>query len=64
MLSPFAASKYGDMQLYHYSATDRLHAVKSFNLEQCKAALELTDLQKTVRVAVERRMRKLEKEAA
>jgi len=39
----------------------RLYCVKKFSLEECKAALELSDLQKAVRIAIERRIRKLSK---
>jgi len=39
----------------------RLYCVKTFSIEECKAALELADLQKSVRLAIERRIRKLEK---
>jgi len=42
----------------------RLSCVKDFSIKQCKAALELPDLQKTVRLAIERRIRKLSKAAA
>jgi len=39
----------------------RLYCVKNFSLEQCYAALEMRDLQKSVRLAVKRRIRKLSK---
>lgn len=42
---------------------DRCYRVKKFGAEECRAALALPDLEKTVRVACERRLRKLEKEA-
>ena len=44
-------------------AYDRIIRVRNFNLAQCRQALALDDLQKTVRTALERRIRKLEKTA-
>ena len=38
---------------------DRLDMVKKFNVAQCRAALKLPYIQKTVRKALERRLRKL-----
>jgi len=49
---------------YSTGAADRLDTVKRFDAAQCRAALTLPDLQKTVRTAVERRLRKLEQENA
>lgn len=43
---------------------DRLCRVKNFTLAQCRQALALDDLQKTVRLALERRVRKLERESS
>jgi hypothetical protein len=40
-------------------ADSRIREVQIFSLAQCRAALEVADLQKTVRQAIERRMRKL-----
>lgn len=40
----------------------RLDALKTFNQEECRAALRLP-VQKTVRAALERRLRKLDKES-
>lgn len=45
-------------------AKDRLEAVKSFNAAELRAVIDLPNVQKTVRVAAERRLRKLAKEAA
>jgi len=57
--NPFAV-RYGEVQ----DDTDRLHMVRSFTAEQCRAALsnESCWLQKGVRLALERRLRKLEKD--
>ncbi|WP_285259213.1 hypothetical protein [Halopseudomonas bauzanensis] len=62
--NPFYASTYNGRDFYHIAAADRLLSVQRFTLEQCQAALELPDLQKSVIAALERRIRKLEKEAA
>jgi hypothetical protein len=37
----------------------RLYAVKSFSKNDCRAALKLPDLQKTVRMAIERRLKRM-----
>lgn len=42
-------------------AADRLQRVQYFTPDECRAALKLTNLQKTVRVAIERRLRRLER---
>jgi len=42
---------------------DRLYRVKQFNAPQIRAALALPNLEKTVRIACERRLRKLTKES-
>jgi hypothetical protein len=56
---PFAVSP--KSAWIHCDVESRLALVRTFNKEQCNAALALTDMQKTVRVACERRLRKLEK---
>lgn len=54
----------GTQMLYHLAADDRLRAVKSCtDLEVLREALGASDLQKTVRLAIERRIRKLERQA-
>lgn len=40
---------------------DRIADVKQFDAAQCRAALELPDLQATVRQAIERQLRTLSK---
>jgi len=42
-------------------STDRIRMVKQFTATQCHAALKLHGLQKTVRQALERRLRQLDK---
>jgi hypothetical protein len=41
-------------------AESRLEAVKSFSKMDCRAALKMPDLQKTVRLAIERRLKRME----
>jgi hypothetical protein len=43
------------------ASDDRIRMVKSFDAAQCHAALALPNLQKTVRLALERRLRQLAK---
>lgn len=60
---PFYAGTYGECQLYHVTADDRIQVAKKFNREQCIAALGMPDLQKTVERAIQVRLRHLEREA-
>lgn len=66
--NPFKAftypSDHGPVQAYHCAADDRLRALASFDQAQCEAALRLPGLQAVVRNALERRLRKLAKDAA
>ena len=61
-MNPFASSVHPGSQWV--DADSRLECVKEFSAEQCRAALKLPDLQKSVRLAIERRLRKLAKEVA
>lgn len=45
-------------------AESRLEAVKRFSIFQCRDALKVRNLQKTVRIAIERRIRKLQEKIA
>jgi len=47
--------------LCHTDVDSRLAKVKGFDATTCERALALPDLQKTVRTAIERRLRKLTK---
>jgi hypothetical protein len=47
---------------YYYDADSRLARVKEFNLTQLNQALMVEGLQKSVKTAIERRIRKLVKE--
>lgn len=60
---PFYAATYNGRPTHHADAASRLLRVQRFTAEQCQAALELDDLQKSVRTAIERRIRKLQREA-
>lgn len=56
--SPFQCGEYGGEWV---DAESRLDRVKTFDVGECRAALKLaTGLQKTVRLAIERRLRRLE----
>lgn len=63
MNNPFLTQCYGGRMMGAVSVEDRVRALRDFTLEQCRQALELQDLQKSVMTALERRIRKLEKEA-
>jgi len=43
------------------AARDRIEMVKGFTAAQCQAALRVADLQQSVRDAIERRLRELER---
>jgi hypothetical protein len=58
--NPFFARNYGGVDCYYTGADDRARVVAGFDLAQCRAALRVPELQKSVRLAVERRMRKLQ----
>ena len=60
-INPFITSYYNGRWTGSVGADDRLDALQNFNLDECLVALKLEGLQKTVRVALERRIRKLEK---
>ena len=60
--NPFATgTRYFGIEQQWTDAESRRRHVKTFSMEQCRAALKLSDLQRTVRMAIERRMRALEK---
>lgn len=65
--NPFKAFTYpsdnGPVQTYHCAADDRLRALVNFDQAQCEAALRVPGLQASVRNAIERRLRKLTREA-
>jgi hypothetical protein len=57
--NPFFAGTYNGGPTYHVDATSRIERVARFNTNQCRRALYVRGLQKTVRVAIKRRLRKL-----
>ena len=59
--NPFLTPEYGP-GVQTTAAADRITKVKDFNTAQCRAALKVSDLQATVRQAIERRLRALSKE--
>jgi len=63
--NPFwAGFSFGDGDSFWVDAESRLDKVKRFSTVECRQALRLPDLQKTVRIGIERRLRRLQKEAA
>ena len=63
MKNPFFASRYFGHDSFYVDAESRLDKVKSFTAAECRAALKLTDLQKAVRLAIERRLKRLKETA-
>lgn len=59
--NPFYSGTYNGHDCYCMSADDRLKRVADFDLATCIVALELSGLQSTVRKAIERRIRKLQR---
>ncbi|MDA8485885.1 hypothetical protein NNO07_22690 [Pseudomonas resinovorans] len=58
---PFYSGTYNGRDCYCMTADDRVKRVADFDLPTCRAALEVAGLQGTVKKAIERRMRKLER---
>lgn len=61
MENPFVSGCYDGHEVMAVTVEDRLDMVKRFDLDQCRAALNLENLQSTVTKAVERRIRQLGK---
>lgn len=59
--NPFKGPCYNGHQLYHMTSVDRINMVKTFNAEQCAAALTVPGIQKTVANAVQTRLRRIER---
>ncbi len=59
--NPFWIYRWAGIDTFCQDAQSRIACVKDFPAAQCRAALRLPDLQKTVRLAIERRIRKLGK---
>lgn len=60
---PFYSGTYNGNDCYCMTADDRSRRVAAFDLPACHAALEVPGLQGTVKVAIERRIRKLQRPA-
>lgn len=60
---PFYSGTYDGRDCFYMTADDRVKRVAEFDLQTCRRALELAYLQATVRGALERRVRKLERAA-
>lgn len=58
---PFYSGTYNGRDCYCMTADDRVNRVAGFDLETCQDALKIGGLQATVKQAIERRMRKLER---
>ena len=59
--SPFYAGTYDGHECEDMDVQSRLDRVARFNVATCRRALRVYGLQKTVRTAIERRLRKLAK---
>jgi hypothetical protein len=60
---PFYSGTYDGRDCFYMTTDDRVKRVAEFDLETCHRALELKGLQATVRGALERRVRKLKRDA-
>ncbi len=58
---PFYSGTHNGRDFYCIAADDRVKRCADFDLETCHAALKLDGLQATVKQALERRIRKLER---
>lgn len=59
--NPFYSGSFQGKSYFTLDAADRVRMVANFNRYQCRAACKLSGLQRTVRTALERRLRKLER---
>jgi len=57
--NPFLHAQYNGHWYGAASATDRMAALRRFTIAECETALQLPDLQGTVRRALEARVRRL-----
>lgn len=58
--NPFLNVCYSGRWMGDCTSADRIRRVREFNLDQCKRALNVENLQKTVITALERRVKQLE----
>lgn len=61
--NPFLRPSPGYPNTQLMAGEDRIAAVREFDRDQCRAALEVPGLQKTVEKAIHARLRKLEKQS-
>lgn len=61
-VNPFFSGTYFGNDAFYIDSASRLDVVKSLSLAACRRALLVDNVQKTVRQAIERRIRKLERE--
>ncbi|MBL4797200.1 MAG: hypothetical protein JKY50_07290 [Oleispira sp.] len=59
MRNPFEAGTFQGRQLYHTNGPDRVEQVRSFDLKECEAGLQVPGVQKTVQRALNSRIKKL-----
>jgi len=59
--SPFYAGTYGGHECEDIDAQSRIYRVARFDAATCRRALRMRHLQKSVRAAIERRLKKLAK---
>lgn len=59
--NPFYSGTYNGRDCFCMCADDRVQRVAEFDLVQCEAALQVSGLQSTVKQAIQRRIRKLER---
>lgn len=62
-MNPFLTNILGfrNQRLQATNVDERMHLVRDFDTDQCRAGLKVRGLQKTVRTAIERRLRTLER---
>lgn len=63
-VNPFVTSLYAGMPMQHLGTVDRSMAIRTFTAHECRVALKLPRLGNVVTLALERRLRALEKEKA
>lgn len=62
--NPFFSGYVDGEPTFVMDVAGRQERVKEFDQEQCQRALEMKHLQKTIRTSVEKRLRRLQREAA
>lgn len=62
--NPFYSGTYDGHHCYAQSVDDRRDMIRRFTTEECHQALRLADLQRSVVIAIDRRLKQLEKDHA